>query len=77
MTPSFLSLLYISDGAEINMYLFDFDSNLGGVLGKWPDFFTELAPLGRFSHIVTMSECLFFGQLAPSDAVFYKASHWP
>ena len=39
--------------------------------------FTEMAPLGRFSHRVAMSVCLSGCLFAPSDAVFLEASHWP
>ena len=40
--------------------------------GRHPFFvFTELAPLGRFSHRVAMSVCLCVCLFAPLDAVFF------
>ena len=49
--------------------------------GSYKEFtfmnFHWLGPLGRVSQRVAMSVCLSVCLSAPSDAVFYKASHWP
>ena len=51
---------------------------LGKLRGKQIDMnFHWIGPLGQFSHRVAMSGCLWFCLFAPSDAVFFEASHWP
>ena len=37
-----------------------------------PQIFTELAPLGRFSHRVAMSRCVSVCMFAPLGAVFFQ-----
>ena len=61
----------------IYSYLF---SELGGTLGSYfvpPMHFHWIGLLGRVSHRVTMSLCMFVCLVSPPSEIYFEAFHWP